>query len=172
MTVSDRGGMFWLLVAVGVVALIYGGKKVYDATRGLRNNNPGNIRLTPGTTWLGQVPPSQQTDPDFVQTSAPEYGVRMIARLLVNYGSKNGTPGYGGSGIDTVYEIISRWAPPGENDTASYIAAVSDALGVEPNTVIDIAASLPALVPAIIQHENGIQPYDDSTIARGIAMAA
>jgi hypothetical protein len=168
----------WLLWAgiIGV-GLALGGKKVYDMTRGLRNNNPGNVRLATGVTWVGQVPPQLQTDSEFVQMTSPEYGIRMMAVILKNYGSKAGLPGYGGPGIDTVGEIIARWAPPSENDTAAYVAAVLPELGLPPTeqgarTALNITQSLPVLIPAIVRHENGLQPYDAATIARGIALAA
>lgn len=158
-----------LLLGAGVLAaLLFGGKKVYDMTRGIRNNNPGNVKLVPGVVWVGQVPPEQQTDPVFVQTSKPEYGIRMMARILTNYGSKAGLPGVGGPGIDTVREIITRWS---ETDREPYIAYISKALGVRPDQPIGIVQSLPRLIPGIVQFENGQQPYDVATIARGIALA-
>jgi hypothetical protein len=163
--------VLWIGGALVLAALAWGGKR-WVQQRGIRNNNPGNVRLVPGVTWAGQVSPAEQTDAEFVQTRAPEYGIRMIARILKTYGSKAGLPGVGGPSIDTVQEIISRWAPPSENDTAAYIESVRKALGVpSAQTAIDIAASLPVLVPAIIQHENGVQPYSAATLARGIEIA-
>ena len=127
--------------------------------RGIRNNNPGNIRH--GDSWRGLAP--GQTDPDFCVFTSPEYGIRAMARILLNYQKKYG--------IRTVDGIISRWAPPSENNTKSYIAAVARACQVAPTEIIDIAEYLPDIVQAIIHHENGMQPYDAATLQRGLALA-
>jgi hypothetical protein len=148
-----------LLMVFVVILLTSGGVVVYDKTRGLRNNNPGNIRH--GDAWQGMSP--NQGDSAFVQFISPEYGIRAMARVLANYAS---------AGVTTVRGIISRWAPPGDNnDTAAYIDAVASHLGVRPDAQINVVAALPQLIPAIIQHENGIQPYSAATINRGIGLA-
>lgn len=147
----------WILVAL----LIFGGGfTVYEMTRGLRNNNPGNIRAD-GTQWQGMAP--TQTDSDFVQFVSAEYGIRALARTLSTY--------FDNYGLNTVAGIINRWAPPSENDTASYVEDVASQMNVDPNAPLDLTTDLPALVRAIIRHENGVQPYSDQTIANGIAMA-
>ena len=68
--------------------------------------------------------------------------------------------------------IIKRWAPPSENDKDAYIVFVSKKMGIEPMDMIDksIEAYLP-LVKAIIQMENGMQPYDDELIVEGMYKA-
>lgn len=82
-------------------------------------------------------------------------------------------PGVGGAGIDTVREVINRWAPGGENDTESYIKAVAAVVGVQPNQPIEIRnfRTLIALTTGIIQHENGGVPYAASVIAGGVQRA-
>lgn len=139
--------------------------------RGIRNNNPGNIRW--GDSWQGLIAPHMRTDKDFCQFTEPVYGIRAICRILVNYGSKAGQPGVGGPGIDTVREIISRWAPPSENDTEAYIRSVARSVGVDPNAHIDITHPdvMRAVVTSIIQHENGQQPYGADVIGKAIWMA-
>ncbi|MHC1788290.1 hypothetical protein [Solidesulfovibrio sp.] len=127
-------------------------------SRGIRNQNPGNIRHSPDK-WLGEVPGN---DKSFKTFSDPVYGIRALAKLLLNYERKYG--------LNTISGIISRWAPTVENNTAAYIDAVAKACGVDPFQVIDVAAYLPALVPAIIAHENGSQPYTDEQISQAIAM--
>ena len=128
-------------------------------SRGIRNCNPGNIRHSPDK-WLGEIPGN---DKAFKTFSDPVYGIRALAKLLLNYERKYG--------LNTISGIISRWAPTVENNTAAYIDAVAKSCGVDPFRVIDVAAYLPALVPAIITHENGSQPYTDEQISQGIAMA-
>lgn len=127
--------------------------------RGIRNNNPGNIRRT-GTAWRGMSP--QQPDPEYITFQSPVWGIRAMARILKNYRALYG--------LDTVAGIVSRWAPPSENNTAAYIASVSAAVGVDPDQPLT-ADQLPALVAAMIYHENGQQPYSLNTIKEGVALA-
>lgn len=128
--------------------------------RGIRNNNPGNIRHS-SIHWQGKS--STQTDPAFVQFDSPEYGIRALARLLDTYSTHYG--------LNTVRGIIGRYAPSNENDTASYVNSVAGALGVSPDQRIDVQANKTALVQAIIKHENGIQPYALATIETGVNLA-
>ena len=146
---------------IGIVLLLLGGGgvAVYSMTRGLRNNNPGNIRLD-GTQWQGMKP--VQTDGDFVQFISPEYGLRALTHVLRSYKQR---------GINTVAAIFNRYAPPSENDTRAYVQDVADALGVDANAVIDIDNYLPQLLAAITEHENGLNPYASTTINAGIALA-
>lgn len=148
---------------IGALLLIGGGGyEVYQGTRGLRNNNPGNIEYD-GTAWEGLAnPPS---DGAFCVFTNATYGIRALARVLENYITEDGIP-------STVTAIISRFAPPGTNDTAAYILDVDTQLGLAPgNDSIDLSVTLPALIAAIIQHENGIQPYASNTIISGISLA-
>lgn len=136
--------------------------------RGIRNHNPGNIER--GANWQGLAEPHEMTSEQkaedrFCVFRSPEWGIRAIVRILQTYRRKYG--------IDTVQGIISRWAPPGENDTGAYVAHVADAIGVRPTEQVDTTDPefLVPLVKAIIAHENGAQPYSDETIRAGIALA-
>lgn len=115
--------------------------------RGIRNKNPGNIRW--GDPWQGLVPPSERTDKDFCQFVSCPYGIRALARVLITYQDKYS--------LRTVRELISRWAPPNENDTSAYIAAVASQVGVGPDVMLDMHSyrQLRPVVEAIIRHENG-----------------
>ena len=128
--------------------------------RGIRNNNPGNIRHS-ATRWQGMA--TQQTDSSFVQFTSAEYGIRALSKLIDTYANNYG--------LRTVRGIIGRYAPSAENNTGAYVASVSGALGVGPDQVIDVAAQKQQLIQAIIKHENGIQPYSLATISSGVAMA-
>jgi hypothetical protein len=127
--------------------------------RGIRNNNPGNIDRHIGVQWQGMAP-DQSTDGRFVVFTAPEWGIRAIARILRSYM---------GRGNVTIAQIISTWAPPSENNTNAYIAAVSAEVGIPANAPVS-AANIPALIAAIIRHENGQQPYPPDVIAKGIEL--
>lgn len=127
--------------------------------RGIRNNNPGNIRH--GDKWQGLS--AAQTDSDFCQFKTPEHGIRAMARILMNYERRYG--------LDTVRKIIGRWAPATENNTEAYVEHVARVLGVGTDQIISVADVLPDLVRVIIRHENGQNPYTSVQIANGVAMA-
>ena len=69
--------------------------------------------------------------------------------------------------------MIGRWAPPSENDTRAYVTAVALATGFAADAALDLEdpSTLAALVDAIIEHENGQQPYSDALIDRAVASA-
>lgn len=115
-------------------------------SRGLRNRNPGNIRRS-GVRYKGEVRPS--TDPQFKQFGSMALGYRAIFVLLDTYRIRYG--------LDTVRTMISRWAPPSENDTAAYIDAVCRRTGLAPDRPIDTRdrATMVPLAAAISRVENG-----------------
>ena len=131
------------------------------SARGIRNNNPGNIRK--GEKWKGLS--EHQTDSSFCIFVSPEYGIRALVKILLTYYKKYK--------INTVKKIISRYAPPSENETESYIKSVANQLGVASDEEIDLSsvAVLAVLLRAIIRHENGEQPYSDEQILKGIHLA-
>jgi hypothetical protein len=114
--------------------------------RGIRNNNPGNIRLSP-TRWQGQR--SFQFDPAFVEFVDPVMGIRALMRLLLTYHYRHG--------LDTVESLINRYAPPHENATDAYIHQVAQRLGVGRREKIALAdaGKVELLARAITSHENG-----------------
>ncbi|RQW61036.1 structural protein [Vibrio viridaestus] len=126
--------------------------------RGIRNNNPGNIRKA-SFSWVGEV---SQDNAGYVIFDTAAHGIRAMYRVLLTYRNKYG--------LNTVKGIINRWAPTSENDTQSYINHVASVLGVSVDTPL-VLAQYPALIKVIIKHENGIQPYSDKVISDGIASA-
>ena len=130
--------------------------------RGIRNNNPGNIRW--GENWKGLKKDGKEQDPSFCVFETPEYGIRALARLLQNYQRIHG--------LDTPRKIISRYAPPSENQTQAYIQSVAAQLGITPDGKVDLTeiGTLTVFIKAIIRHENGMQPYSNETIQKGIAL--
>lgn len=132
-------------------------------SRGIRNNNPGNIRR--GDEWKGLVAKAQRTDKSFCQFTTPEYGIRAMVIILRNYQRKHG--------LNTVSGIIKRWAPPNENNTQAYINSVAQATGVAPGQRIDTSDSrfMMKLLQAIILHENGNQPYGFDVFVRAVGLA-
>lgn len=131
--------------------------------RGIRNNNPGNIRKAGDwRKWQGLA--ANQTDREFLVFASPVDGIRALARTLITYYDKRFAGD--GSKIDTVAEVIARWAPPAENNTSMYAAAVAQHMGQAPSDPVDLHAyaDLRPMVEAIIQHENGMQPYTDDQL--------
>jgi hypothetical protein len=124
--------------------------KIFDP-RGIRNNNPGNIRLSK-EVWQGQS--SEQDDGVFVEFTQPLYGLRALMKTLLTY--------YHKYGLDTVQSLINRYAPPHENATDLYIYEVSKRLGVKRTQKIDVTAreTLLTLAQAIVLRENGTPPKD------------
>lgn len=130
--------------------------------RGIRNHNPGNIRLS-ADKWQGLA--DQQADKDFFTFKEATYGIRALARLLINYQDKYS--------LRTIRQIIERWAPPVENDTKAYIASVMAETGFGADEQLDMHdfRDLQPIVEAIILHENGAQPYTDAQITKGLVLA-
>ena len=100
-------------------------------TRGLRNNNPLNIRLSK-TKWLGQIKavPTREglegSEKAFCVFESMAYGWRAAFRLLCH-------TYYGKYKLRTIRDIIYRWAPLKENNTPAYIRHVSDYTGIWPD---------------------------------------
>lgn len=115
--------------------------------RGLRNNNPGNIRRSKDR-WQGLA--DIQTDPDFFQFKSIEWGYRALLRTLQNYRRRHR--------CKTIVDFISRWAPPFENNTSGYITRVCREMMV-PNTYVpdvDDKNTMCNFAAAISQVENGV----------------
>ncbi|AXG42668.1 structural protein [Photorhabdus laumondii subsp. laumondii] len=131
-------------------------------TRGIRNNNPGNIRW--GDDWQGLVPGAQHTDKSFCQFVSPEYGIRAMIKIIQNYNRKYG--------INTVSGIISRWAPSNENNTDAYINHVCKDTGVARDQAVDVfnKVFMTKLIKSVITMENGHQPYSDSVIDKAFSL--
>lgn len=149
----------WIIGGIALLLAAGGGVVVYNQTRGLRNNNPGNIRHS-ADRWQGMR--EQQTDPSFVQFVSPEYGIRAMMILLGNYRRLYGR--------NTIRKIVTRWAPATENDVEAYITHVARSTGIDPDQQLT-EADMPQLIAAIIKHENGVQPYDMALIDQGIQLA-
>ena len=130
--------------------------------RGVRNYNPGNLDRD-GTQWEGMAA-DQSGDVRFIIFTSAEYGIRALAKVLISYQAE---------GYKTVSAMISRWAPPSENDTLAYINFVAGRMGISSTTPFDIHDYNLAMlmVPAIIAQENALWAYPEATVAAGLAMA-
>ena len=140
-----------------------------ELPRGIRNNNPGNVERT-SERWLGMS--EEQSDTRFMVFKTPEYGIRCLQRLLINYQERHQ--------INTIRKIIDRWAPSVENNTSAYVWHISRITGFDPDESLDLLDKYTniAITKAIVRHENG-EPksynrnewYDDATYERSAVMA-
>lgn len=116
-----------------------------ELPRGLRNNNPGNIRIN-NDLYQGEVRPSR--DNEFKQFKTMAYGYRAIYRTLLTY--------YRIYRLETIRQMISRWAPPEENKTDAYIKAVSDYAGIPADDLISFdREQMIRIVAGMSKVENG-----------------
>ena len=141
-------------------------------TRGIRNNNPLNIRHS-ADQWQGAR--VEQTDPSFVQFTSMAYGYRAAWKVLESYWNHF----HQSKQPYTATNIITRWAPPTENDTQNYIRTVLmlTSLGgkenlPQPSRGVD-TERLVRLIQAMTSMESGI-PYkevDTEAIREGWKLA-
>ncbi|MTK12707.1 MAG: hypothetical protein F8N39_11660 [Clostridiaceae bacterium] len=120
---------------------------------GIRQNNPGNLR-----SW-GDAPINR----GYAQFKTAGEGISAMAGNLQAYGRH---------GWDSIESIISHWAPAGDNNNVpAYIADLVKQTGFSANAKLDLSdpKTLNALIPAIIKHENGGNPYDAGLIAQSIS---
>ena len=115
-------------------------------TRGLRNNNPGNIRHS-STKWQGEV---EGSDTSFKTFLSMTWGYRAMFKTLRTYKDKHNRK--------TLREMISRWAPPCENDTETYIKMVSNRAKVFSEIELDTynKNQMCRIVEAMSYMENGV----------------
>lgn len=128
--------------------------------RGIRNNNPLNIRI--GNVWLGEV--REPTDHQFEQFISMEMGIRagfVILRRYLNRYHRN-----------TVSLIIKSWAPSSENNTSAYIKTVCSLTGLLPDAPLTFTdkTTMVDIVDAMIRVECG-QSVPRSKIEKGYDMS-
>jgi hypothetical protein len=135
------------------------------SVRGIRNNNPGNIRIG-GDKWQGLS--AVQDDGAFFKFETARMGIRALARILITYQDKYG--------LASVAKIIARWAPPEDNNpTIGYASFVARHAGVGINDPLDLHdyEDLIGVVEGIILFENGLKtlPYDAETMDAAMKLA-
>ena len=124
--------------------------------RGLRNNNPGNIRIN-GDLFQGEVRPSK--DKSFKQFTTMAYGYRAMFKILSNY--------FKNYKLDTIRKMITRWAPQKENHPEAYIKAVSDYAGIPADDPINVndREQMIRIVAGMSRVENGREAEMSDIIA-------
>ncbi len=155
---------YLIAAGVGLILLLLprksaaaGLSKDCNKPRGIRNNNPGNIRVS-GSAWKGKIPYELNQDYDctanrvvksFEQFETYEYGVRAIIVLVTNYINRDG--------LNTIAAIINKWAPSNENNTSAYANRLSLLSGIPINQQVTATKeTLRKLVKGIGEIENGL----------------
>lgn len=118
--------------------------------RGIRNNNPGNLKMNnPQEGWLGSIDRSENTDGVFEQFLFYEYGLRAMLKLMRNKMNRDGH--------NSIRKLIYSWAPPIENDTEAYVAYVENKTSIPQNQVITTGDKdrIFLIAQAIESQENG-----------------
>lgn len=129
--------------------------KKNELPRGLRNNNPGNIRRN-NDVFHGEVNPSR--DKEFKQFTNMAHGYRAVFRILSNY--------YRNYHLKTIRQMIGRWAPENENNTEAYIKAVSKYAGIGPDDTISFdREQMIRIVAGMSKVENGREADMSEVIA-------
>jgi hypothetical protein len=134
--------------------------------RGIRNNNPLNIRIAQKNEWRGEVLAIVRSDSEFEQFEDPVFGLRAAIRLIRTHYRR---------GSNTIRKLAIVWAPPGENPHLdNYVRAVARHAGINPDTTLDFSrdAHLRPVLLGMIRAENGMQPYSEMTIDTAFALAA
>jgi hypothetical protein len=124
-------------------------------TRGIRNNNPGNLNFANQNGATKEGGPNGR----FAVFGSAEDGLRALIRQIDLYAAR---------GITSVEGIINKWAPASENNTKAYIERVAKTLGVDPTKPIDMSdiRIRTGIMKSIIGVENGRNPYSDEMVAR------
>lgn len=126
-----------------------------ELPRGLRNNNPGNIRRN-SDMFQGEVTPSR--DKDFKQFKTMAHGYRAVFKILSNY--------YRNYKLDTIRKMIGRWAPENENNTSAYVSLVSSYAGIGPDDLISFdREQMIRIVAGMSRVENGKEADMSDVIA-------
>lgn len=129
--------------------------KKNELPRGLRNNNPGNIRRN-NDVFQGEVNPSR--DREFKQFKSMAYGYRAVFKILMNYQRIYK--------LTTIRKMIGRWAPENENNTAAYVSLVSSYSGIGPDDPISFdRGQMIRIVAGMSKVENGREAEMTDVIA-------
>lgn len=122
--------------------------EVFDILKSIRvmryNNNPANIRFDNRNKWQGLIGEKN----GFCEFSDISFGIRALIVLLKRY-----IKSYK---LTDVEKIISRFAPPSENNTRAYIRYVSNYLSSRGFQSVDIeynSSAFHSLVCAICWYE-------------------
>jgi hypothetical protein len=133
--------------------------------RGITQCNPFDIEYSPRIYWVGQQPGKDL----FVTFDTPVHGIRA--------GMKDAHNKVYVDGLNTITKLISKFAPPSENDTVAYISHMSKVMGIKADDPLDLSTveHLILWAKGIITQEVGHSPtggdwYSDQTYLQAAQM--
>lgn len=132
--------------------------------KGVRNNNPTNLRHVPANKWQGLASPPADKD-GFCIFISPAYGIRAGALNIIAYQDRYT--------VRTIRALVERWAPWSENNVEAYIASVEKRTGFDRDKRLDfhLYEHLRPVIVAMIRHECGSLPYTSAVIDQGLMLA-
>lgn len=124
------------------------------AALGLRNNNPGNLRQ-----W-GDTPRDAK---GYAVFPSIEAGLTATVKNLIAQQQVHG--------LNSIRGIVSRWAPPSENNTPAYISDVTKKTGFAADQRLNLQdpAVVAPLISAIVKHEGNGSGVSEEMINRAVA---
>ena len=129
-------------------------------TRAERNFNPGNLN------FAGQAGATLEPGANgrFARFSSEEEGIAALVRQLRLYQQR---------GIDTLEEIVKKYAPPSENNTQAYIASMARWTGLSAGEKLDMndPDTVRKLIQGISRKEGRYTPLSEGQIMTGISIA-
>lgn len=134
-------------------------KSVYGNTRGYRNNNPLNIRIS-NNAWKGKIPVEQNTDGSFEQFQTMAYGFRAGMKNIKTIVNR---------GYNTLTKLINIWAPASDGNVPTrYVQRIVNTFPdtFTADTIINPNNQdmMEKLVYAMAIVENGTSPQWDDII--------
>ena len=143
----------FLTIVIVMVQQVFKADKIpsmgSDKPRGVRNNNPLNLRRT-AIKWNGER--SEVIDNEFEEFETMAYGLRAG---LVNMRTQMS------KGFDSLEKLIGRWAPPTENNTSNYVRIVSEKSGYSPTHILAFEKDeMKPVVSAMVKIESGMNLTD------------
>lgn len=129
------------------------------ATRGIRNNNPGNLEDGP---FARRQPGYAGSDGRFAIFEDAASGIRAQERLLSDH--------YFGKGINTVRGIVAKYAPASDgNDVSAYADFIAKRAGVSPTDPITDPATQRKVSQAMRVFESRYEKAEAPALAAQIA---
>jgi hypothetical protein len=132
-----------------------------SAPRGIRNNNPGNIRGS-AIKWQGEI---GRDDKDFVKFKDMESGIRASVHNARTQHRK---------GFNTVGKLVNRWAPASDgNNVKAYQDSVARNAKITVNETINWTDkyTVAAILQAMFTHENGAAPTAKAGITTALVQS-
>jgi hypothetical protein len=142
---------------IGAVVISVGIFKTMP-NRNVRNNNPLNVRHNPANQWQGMT----GDDGEFVTFKTPQYGFRAAYKIIKKYQVDYG--------LNSISEIVKRWAPATENHTQGYIDYLAEKLDKWTSTAIS-ESEMPELLFYMAEFEGAKGAFTLNQINEGIALA-